>query len=128
MIFSILLLCAREDLMLSSFFQRAPQICDLDLPFRFDQLVDIPDIDHKIEAKEKELFLNKQWQIYTPLLTEFDPRGDKDVEMFDDEVALPWARKRRIGKRMPGEVSFVERVEIYRCSHNLVSEVLGVFF
>lgn len=127
MIFSILLLCAREDLLLSPFFQRTPQICDLDLPFRFDQLIDIPDIDHKISTKEKGLFLNKQWQVYTPLLTEYDPRVDKDVEMFDDEAALPWARKRRIGKRMPGEVSFVERVEIYRCSHNLVSEVPGIF-
>lgn len=127
MIFSILLLCAREALLLSPFFQRAPQICDLDLPFHFDQLVDIPDIDHKIRSKEKELFLNKQWQIYTPLITEYDPRVDKDVEMFDDEAALPWARKRRIGKRMPGEVSFVERVEIYRSSHNLVSGLPGVF-
>lgn len=121
MIFSILLLCAREDLLLSPFFLRVPQICDQDLPFRFDQPVDI---DHGLSTKEKELFLYKQWQVYTPWLTEYDPQIDQEPETFDDEVALPWARKERIAKRMWGEVSFVEKVEIHPCSHNLVSESL----
>lgn len=122
MIFSILLLCAREDLLLSPFFRR---ICDSDLPLHFAQS---DEIDHDLGIKEKELFLHKQWQVYTPWLTEYDPQINQEPEIFDDEVALPWLKKKRIAKRIWGEVSFVEKVEIHPCSHNLVSEALHLFF
>lgn len=122
MIFSILLLCAREDLLPSLFSPRSPRLCDQVLPLRSDLRNAIYE---NLSPKEKELFIHRQWQVYTPFLTEI-ARGKVQADLkIDEEVSLPWATKERIGERFPGEVSFVEKVKIHPCSNNLVRKALG---
>lgn len=124
MIYATLLLCGREDLLLSLFFSRTAQICDNDLPF---QLALLDDIDEKLSEKEKELFIHSQWHVYTPFLKKFDTEQAQQVEILPEQVSLPWARKERIGQPMPGEVSYVEQVQIHLQSHNLVGEIFNTF-
>lgn len=124
MIFSTLVLCGREDLLLSSLFLQTPKICDKDLPLRVGSL---DYLHYVLNRKEKELFIHKQWQVYTPFLKPLDTEKGLEVESFPEEVSLPWAEKERIGERILGEVSYVERVEIPRRSHNLVGRTAGVY-
>lgn len=124
MIFATLLLCGREDLLLSSFFSRTAQICDNDLPL---QLASLDDIDDNLSEKERELFIHSQWHVYTPFLKKLDTEQAQEVEVLPEQVSLPWASKERIGQPMPGEVSYVEQVQIHLQSHNLVSEIFNPF-
>lgn len=118
MILATLLLFGREDLIFSCLSLRSPQICDYDLPLSLDSL---DDIDHNLDAKEKELFIHMQWQVYTPFLTDFDPDRNQSLKAFPEQVSLPWMEKTRIGERMPGEVSYVEQIKIFPGNHDLVS-------
>lgn len=119
MIFSILLLCAREDLLLLLFSKPTTPICDqVLLPLYSESRHYIYD---NLSPKEKEIFLNKQWQVYTPFLAKGDNGRVQADKKFPDEVSLPWATKARIGGGFPGKPSFVERVVIHPCIHNLVS-------
>lgn len=124
MIFATLLLCGREDLLLTSFFTRPAQFCDKDLPLRLESL-QVDNIDYNLTEKEKELLIHSQWHVYTPFLKKFDIERGQDVESLPEQVSLPWARKERIGQQMPGEVSYVEQVEIHLHSHNLVGDTVN---
>lgn len=119
MIFSTLLLCAREDLLPLLFSSHTPRICDKDLPLSFDSP---HNICFNLCPIEKELFIHNQWQVYTPFLTGIPGDGIQTDYQIPEEVSLPWATKERIGERFPGEVSFVEKVEIHPRSHDLVRE------
>lgn len=118
MILSTLLLCGREDLMLSRFFLQSSRICDNDLPLSFDSL---DGIDDDLSASEKELFIHMQWQVYTPFLIKLKPDKIQTPETFPEEVSLPWIEKARIGERIPGEVSYIEQIKICPRNHDLVS-------
>ncbi|KAK2609575.1 hypothetical protein N8I77_003071 [Diaporthe amygdali] len=124
MIFATLLLCRREELMLSRFYLRNPQLCDKDLPLNSDFF---NNTDLNVSAKERELFIYTQWQVYTPFLTEFGTGNNQAVGELPMEVSLPWREKARIGKPILGEVSYVERIEIYPDSHDLTQDSDQVF-
>ncbi|KAL2283249.1 hypothetical protein FJTKL_10125 [Diaporthe vaccinii] len=120
---AILLLCGREDLIPSLCLRQDPRICDNHLPLSSDSL---DKINHDLSESEKELFIHMQWQVYTPLITEFNDEN-QTVDVFPDEVSLPWLSKERLGEPILGEWSHVDRIEIYPCSHNLTVDDVEVF-
>lgn len=120
MILSTVLLCGREDLLLSRLFLKGSRICDNDLPLSFDSL---DGIDDDLSASEKELIIHMQWQVYTPFLTKLKPDKIHTPETFPEEASLPWIEKARIGERIPGEVSYIEQIEISARNHDLVSYI-----
>lgn len=118
MIFATLLLCGREDLIHSFLPPVDPQTCDGYLPLRFDS-PGLP--SYGLDQDERELFSHFQWQVCTPFLSLITSAKEKDRICFPDEVSLPWMGTTRMGDKVPGEVSYVETIEIHHLSHDLVS-------
>lgn len=122
MILATLLLFGREDIIPSYLSLQSPQFCDKDLPLSLESL---NNIDNNLSARERELFIHMQWQVYTPFLAESELDKSRDIVRLHEQISLPWMEKERIGERMQGEVSYIEQIKIYPGNHDLVSFIVG---
>lgn len=118
MILATLLFCGREDLIYSFLPPENTHTCDSNLPFRFN-LPGVP--NYGLKGDERELFDHFQWQVYTPFLTGITSAKRENEVTIPKEASLPWMVTTRMGEKTPGEVSYVETVEIHHQSHDLVS-------
>lgn len=121
MIFATLLLCGKDNAILSFLPPAKSQLCDIDLPLRLDSP---GQFDYGLNADEKGLFTYFQWHVYTPFLPGITSANWDDVTRFPKEVSLPWMEKERMSKKQPGEVSYVEQIEIHHMNHDLVSRIV----